>query len=100
MAKKNKKKSKKKEYAKLNSVNLGISGGIIAGTCVFLTTLSAIFGWFSQYTQWATSVIEAVYGFAGYGVSLQGLILGTIYGFMEVFIALLIFGFIYNKLTK
>jgi len=80
----------------LNAVKFGLAGGIVAGLCVFITTLmTAIFGWFPMYT----SIVIDLYGMLGYKASFLGAILGAIYAFVDGFIFVGVFAWIYNKLV-
>jgi len=79
---------------KLNALKFGLAGGITAGICVALTTILGIFELFPEYN----SLIVSIYGFLGYSISWLGVLLGAIYGFLDGFILVIIFAWIYNKL--
>ncbi len=81
---------------KLDAVKFGLAGGIVAGLCVFITTLLALIS--TGYAASWTSAISSVYGFLGYNISFVGAILGAIYAFIDGFILTWIFALIYNKL--
>jgi hypothetical protein len=82
------------KYAKLNPIKFGLAAGILTAICIFLTTLIGIL----NYCQECTNLISGIYGPFGYTVSLIGAILGAVYGFIDMFIAVGIFAWIYNKL--
>ncbi|MFW5846550.1 MAG: hypothetical protein ACOCUU_00180 [Nanoarchaeota archaeon] len=85
------------KYPGLDKVKFGLAGGILSGACVLITTLLALGGSFSGYTNLAIPWLEAMYGFAGYSVSWIGSLIGAVYGFVDVFAGLFIFAWIYNK---
>ena len=79
----------------LNAKNLGLAGGIIFGACMFLTTLVSV------PTGYAESFLNAMATvYPGYSVTWLGAFVGLVYGFVDVFIALYVLGWIYNKLEK
>lgn len=84
--------------AKISALGLGLAGGILVGACIFLITLCGIlFNWFSI----PLNTMIGSYGFLGrlgYDVSLFGLLIGTIYGFIEGFVFFLVLGSLYNRL--
>jgi len=90
---------RKNGYLKLHPINFGISWGIVAGICVFLTVLISLLELMPEYSKWATEILEIVYGSFGYRQGFLGLILGPVYAFVEVFIISFLFAIIYNKLT-
>jgi hypothetical protein len=84
--------------AKINAFGLGLAGGIIFAVCIFLITLCGIlFNWFSI----PLNTMIGSYGFLGkfgYDISVFGLLLGTIYGFIEGFLFFWVLGGLYNRL--
>ena len=88
------------KYARLNPMNFGIAWGIISAICVFFTTIISIIAPGSDYALLATNWLEAVYGSLGYSASYSGIIIGAVYGFIDVFIISFLFALIYNKLTE
>lgn len=85
------------QYARLNAVKFGIAGGVITAICVIITTLAGIYGIMGGFTVWNGLIVD-IYGTLGYSVSWLGVLLGAIYGFIDGFLATLIFALIYNKL--
>ena len=87
-----------KNFSKINDVSLGIAGGILFGACMLLMTLFGIL--FSGFST-SLGFLVGSYGFLGrfgYDVSWFGLLLGTIYGFIEGFLFFWILGLLYNRL--
>ena len=82
------------KFGKLNTLKFGLAGGIAAAICVAFTTILGIFGFFPEYN----SLIVSIYGFLGYSISWLGVLLGAIYSFIDGFIFVGIFAWIYNKL--
>lgn len=83
---------------KLNASKFAIAGGIWFGACIALTTIGALIG-IPGFPQFAET-LRKFYGFYGYSVSWFGIIVGAFLGFIEGFIELGIFAWIYNKLVK
>ena len=78
---------------KINAKNFGLAGGILWGLAMFILTL---IGMNSSYAMELLRLLEGAY--PGYSVSGMGSIIGLIYGFLDAFIGLYIFAWIYNKL--
>jgi hypothetical protein len=92
-----KRKKQSNQYLKIDTAKLGIAGGIITGLCIALTTLATAFwGLFPS----STGIIIDVYGFLGFTPTIVGALLGTVYGFIDGFIAFWVLGVIYNKLLN
>lgn len=79
---------------KLNTKKFGLTGGIIGALLVIITTIIMKFGFLLEYD----SMILGAYHLIGYSLSWWGLVLGGIYGFIDGFILLWLFAWIYNKL--
>ena len=79
---------------KLNTIKFGLAGGIVTAICIALTTIAGIF----NYCPECTNLITGIYGNFGYSVSWLGVLLGAIYGFIDMFIGTFAFAWIYNKL--
>ena len=78
---------------KLNKRSLGLAAGVLWGGCLFLITL------ISMGTGYALEMLQMLAGlYPGYSVSIPGSIIGLIYGFLDGFIGLYIFGWLYNRL--
>ncbi len=80
---------------KLNPLNLGLSGGAIWGGSLFLLTLISLY---TGYAQEFLNLVSKLY--PGYKITFVGSLLGLILGFLDGFIALYLFGLIYNWLNK
>ena len=80
---------------RLNAVKFGLAGGIVTGLCVLLTTIYALVT--GQGLVWIV-LLNSIYGFLGYDVSILGAILGAVYSFVDGFILTWMFALIYNKL--
>jgi len=83
---------------KLNIFKFALAGGIYVAACLGISTILALLGvpGFGEFT----SLLEGFYGFYGYSVSLTGIFVGAFWGFVEGYIHLGIFAWLYNKLTK
>lgn len=76
-----------------NVKRAALTGGIVWGACIFLSTLAAIyFGYGIAFLEWVGSI------YPGYSISLVGSIVGAIYGFFDVFIAIYIISWLYSKI--
>jgi len=83
-------------YARLNEIKFGLAGGIVSGIMVLFMIL-----WNSIMPEGMSvhmMMLSEMYGFFGYGMNALGIILGTIYAFIDGFILTFIFAWIYNKL--
>lgn len=79
----------------LNTKNLALSAGIMWALSMFIMTIISMYtGYASQFI----NLMESIY--PGYNLSWGGSILGLIYGFVDGFVGLYIFGWLYNKLNK
>jgi len=84
------------KYLKLNSVKFGLAGGIATALCVLVTLLSSSFG----YAVDAGNIILGIYGFLGASLSTWGIVLGTIYSFIDGFVLTWIFALLYNWMVR
>ncbi len=82
---------------RLNVLKFALAAGIYAAGCVALATIASILGipGFPEFTKFLISV----YGFYGYSISWLGVIIGAFWGFVEGFIHLGVFAWVYNKLV-
>lgn len=81
---------------KLDSIKFGLSGGIIGAIIVFLTTINGFFGFSKAYL-----ILQAtIWTKFGYTLTLPGLLIGTILGFIYGLIICSVFALIYNKLIS
>lgn len=78
---------------KLNPVRLGLAGGIFWGASMLVMTLLAVH---ANYAQEFMSSLISIY--PGYRVTDMGSVVGLLYGFVDGFVSLAIFGWIYNAL--
>ncbi len=88
--------SRKKVFAKLNSVKLGLAGGIIFAVCVLATTIVGMY--LGKFPQWIGMLLD-IYGFLGYTVNWFGAVLGAVYGFVDGFVFFWLLGVLYNWLN-
>jgi len=86
---------KKRKSRSLNAVNLGFAGGILGGAIVFLSTLAGVL--FNEFPEFL-SLIADFYGKIGYDVTVFGVILGGIYGFIDCFIFFWLLALLYNRM--
>lgn len=82
---------------KLNAMKLALTGGIYFGACYALCTLASLWGipGFPPFTK----LLVDFYGPWGYDVTYLGVLVGAIWGFVEGFIHLGIFGWLYNMMV-
>jgi len=86
---------KKGDKSSLNKyIALGLSGAVVFAAIVFLTTLAGLL--FNLFPE-TLSLISDIYGWIGYDVTWFGLILGTIYGFIDGFIVFFVAGLLYKR---
>lgn len=84
--------------SKISALGLGLAGGIIVGACMLLMTVfGIIFNWTPQFLNMFIDMHRFL-GRMGYDISTFGILLGTIYGFIEGFLFFWILGLLYNKL--
>jgi hypothetical protein len=95
---KKKKRGKINSGQKLHAVKFGIAGGLITALCVFVVTILGTL--FSGYASHSTWILQEFYGFLGYKVCIGGALLGAVYGFIDGFIIIWFFAWVYNKLLK
>ena len=77
----------------LNPLRLGIAGGILWALGMALTTLLSL--WFG-YGTFFLGTMASIY--PGYEISIPGVVVGALYGFIDAFVGLYILGWIYNRL--
>ncbi|MBT6068928.1 bacteriophage holin [Candidatus Peregrinibacteria bacterium] len=80
----------------LNPKALALSGGIIWGLGLFILTFLGMYvpGYGLSFFQFITDV------YPGYGLDISGAFLGLAYGFLDAFIGLYIFAWLYNKFSN
>ncbi len=78
----------------LNVKGFALAGGILWGAGVLLVGLFAQAGYGLPFVEFIGSL------YLGYGPSLQGAIIGGIWGFIDMGIAALVFAWLYNKFLK
>jgi len=84
-----------KKEMRINSVKLGIAGGIFWALLVLLVSIFS-----NHFSAWTTLFMEC-YGFIGYNpATFFGNVLGLVYGFVDGFIGLFVIAWIYNLLGK
>lgn len=83
-------------YLKLNTKNIGLTGGIVGAIGVFLTTMLGILG----LSKSSEILASTVWSNLGYNVSWVGAFIGAILGFVYAFIIMWFSAWIYNKLIS
>lgn len=79
----------------LNTKNFALAGGILWAICMLVLTL------LSLYTGYAAEFMRLFSGvYPGYDISVSGSLIGAAYGFIDAFVGLYIFAWLYNKLNK
>lgn len=95
--KKRNKQNKPKELKfRLSRWKFALAGAILVAICVAVTTLFGLLGYFP----FSNMLIADIYGKFGYVLSWPKVLLGTVYSFVDTFIALYIFVWIYNTLVR
>lgn len=80
---------------KMNVKGVAITGGIIWGILLFLTTLISV------YTGYAAAFLTGIASiYPGYSISLGGSVIGLVYGFFDIFLGVYIFVWIYKRINK
>ena len=77
----------------LSPIRLGLAGGILWGLAMFFITLLSLH---TGYAEHFCKMMETLY--LGYEVSTIGSLIGLVYGFVDAFVGLCIFAWLYNKL--
>jgi hypothetical protein len=78
-------------YAKLNPVKLGLAAAIVWGLAIFIMT------WISMYTGWGMFWLSQWMDvYPGFDISTKGTFIGLGYAFVEGFVTLFIFGWLYD----
>jgi hypothetical protein len=82
----------------MNPKKLALTGGIYLSAITALSTVASLLNipGFPQFTK----ILVDIYGPWGYSISITGIFVGAIWGFIEGFVHFGIFGFIYNKISK
>ncbi len=80
---------------KLNPLAFGLAAGIFWGVMLGGWTL---LGYWTGYGREILELITQIY--PGYSVSLIGSCLGLVYGFLDGFVACVLFAWLYNRLAK
>lgn len=81
---------------KWETKRVAITGGIIWAAALFITTLVSVFT--GGYGKAFLDSIASIY--PGYSISVVGSIIALIYGFLDVFVGVYIFMWVYQKLGK
>jgi len=84
------------KHQKLNAIKFALAAGIIVAAIVFITTLLATTPQFAKISFITSSLYQGV----GYTISIPGAFLGAIYSFIDTFILIWIFAWLYNKLIS
>lgn len=78
---------------KINPVTLGIAGGLLWGLGLSLMTLMNIL---TGYATFFLALVESVY--PGYSMSISGILIALIYGFIDAFVGCYLLAWLYNKM--
>ena len=79
----------------IQPVKLGLAGGILWGLGMVLCTCLSL--WTGYATQFLMLMADI---YPGYTISFEGIAIGLVYGFLDAFIGLVLFGWLYNKLQN
>ena len=89
------KMAKHKSKNQLNGQRIGLALGIVFALYLLLVALA------SKFFGWGTPVVHLISSmYIGYGTTVQGMLMGMLWGFIDFFIAGFIFAWVYNKLGK
>ncbi len=78
-----------------NLFRAALTGGIVWGLTVFLTTwISLYLGYGKVFLDWVASI------YPGYGISVLGSFIGLIYGFLDMFVGVYIIVWVYRQVGK
>jgi hypothetical protein len=77
----------------LHSLKLGVSGGILWGGCMAISTILALY---TGYLTPFLNIMSSVY--PGYDISWMGVLSGLIYGFVDAFVGFYLLAWLYNNL--
>ncbi|MCL5003949.1 MAG: bacteriophage holin [Patescibacteria group bacterium] len=79
----------------MNLNKAALTGGIVWGGCLFVTTLASV------YFGYATAFLQAFGSiYPGYSITLTGSVVGLIYGFLDAFVGVYIIAWVYKMLSK
>lgn len=81
---------------KWNTRRFAITGGVIWGLSLLITTLVSLYT--GEYAKAFLASISSIY--PGYSISLAGSVIGLLYGFFDVFIGVYIFAWVYKLVGK
>ena len=77
----------------MDPLRLGLAGGLIWGITVFVVTLISLT---NGYANDFLMILASIY--PGYNISVNGSLVGFLYGFVDAFFGLFIFAWLYNLL--
>lgn len=80
---------------KLDPRACGLAFGILWAGCILLMGLAALAG---SWAQPFVGLFSKLY--VGYSASVAGILIGTVWGFLDAFIGGWVFAWLYNKLLK
>ncbi|MBS1266126.1 MAG: hypothetical protein MAG795_00091 [Candidatus Woesearchaeota archaeon] len=86
--------AKKKRKTQIDLKAMALSCGIICGAYVFLIGILASFG----YGIAIVNLLSSLY--LGFDATFVGALIGAIYAFIDGAVAALLFGWLYNNLSK
>ena len=79
----------------MSTKRAALTGGIVWGATVFLTTLTSLyFGYGKVFLDWVASI------YPGYSVTLVGSVVGLVYGFLDMFVGIYIIAWVYKQVGK
>lgn len=89
---------RKKKYGLFHPFEAGLAGGLICGT----VTAVAVFVPLVTQSDYGMAYLQLLFSiYPGFdSVNLMGVVIGFIYSFIDGFIALYAFGWLYNALTR
>jgi putative effector of murein hydrolase LrgA (UPF0299 family) len=75
--------------------HIALAGGITWAAAMFLSTLAYVF---TGYGEACLKVMASIY--PGFTLTLPGSIVGAVYGFLDIYIGVYIFYWVYKKVGK
>jgi hypothetical protein len=80
----------------LSVLGFGLAFGVVGAIGMLIMTVAGMFGAFSA---WIALFVDA-YGFLGFSSSWLGVVLGTVYGFIDCFVFGALVAWFYNMFKK
>ncbi len=80
----------------LSVLGFGLAFGVVGAICMLVMTVAGMFG---AFPAWNALFVDA-YGFLGFSLSWLGVVLGTVYGFIDCFVFGILVAWFYNMFKR